>query len=391
MSYFSPYIDETGFHMPTYIDIRDRQIEDAKSIFGQDIYLGEDSQDYQYICTIAEKIYDAFQIAQQVYNNRAPNSAIGKGLDSIVKINGIKRKSETYSTCAVTVTGVPGTTVKNGIGYDKGNIKWDLPSSITFPAEGKLNTTVTCEIPGPIVANIGDITGIYNPTYGWNSIYNYENSTVGSKVEDDIQLRKRQSQSTANASSTILEGTSGAVAQVKGVTRSKVYENDTDLVDSRGLPAHSITAVVEGGEESEIAQAIWKHKGPGCYTNGDVIVNITDSKGQITPIRFFRVVYSDIYAVINIKQLDGYTTAITESIKEKVEEYLNSLQIGSKLTVSALWGIALQAMESLNNPTFSITGITVGKSLDSQSANDIEMSYKEVCRGSINNITINVS
>ncbi|WP_455797300.1 hypothetical protein [Clostridium butyricum] len=80
MTYFAPYIDETGFHMPTYIDIRDKQIDDAKNIFGQDIYLGEDSQDYQYICTVAEKIYDAFQVAQQVYNNRALIQRLGPDL-----------------------------------------------------------------------------------------------------------------------------------------------------------------------------------------------------------------------------------------------------------------------------------------------------------------------
>ncbi|CAI3623856.1 hypothetical protein CNEO2_2240001 [Clostridium neonatale] len=89
--------------------------------------------------------------------------------------------------------------------------------------------------------------------------------------------------------------------------------------------------------------------------------------------------------------MNGYTTATTESIKKKLETYLNSLEIGVELTVSALWGIALQAMESLTNPTFSITAITAGKSLESQSTEDIKMNYKEVCRGSINNITINIS
>lgn len=391
MTYFAPYIDETGLHMPTYVDIRDKQIEDAKRIFGQDIYLGEDSQDYQYICTISEKIFDAFQIAQQVYNNRAPNTAIGAGLDSIVKINGIKRKAASYSKCILTISGVKGTTIKNGIAVDKGNIKWNLPLTITIPESGQIDVESICSIAGPIVANPGDITGIFNPTYGWNGVYNKETSTLGSEVEGDSKLRQRQSQSTANASNTMLEGTSGAVAQVKGVIRKQVYENDTNEVDERGLPPHSITVIAEGGENKEIAKAIWKHKGIGCYTNGDVVVKILDSKDQITPIRFFRPIYNDIFVVINIKTLNGYTTATTESIKKKLETYLNSLEIGVELTVSALWGVALQAMESLANPTFSITAITAGKSLESQSTEDIKMNYKEVCRGSINNITINIS
>lgn len=391
MTYFAPYIDETGLHMPTYVDIRDKQIEDAKRIFGQDIYLGEDSQDYQYICTISEKIFDAFQIAQQVYNNRAPNTAIGAGLDSIVKINGIKRKAASYSKCILTISGVKGTTIKNGIAVDKGNIKWNLPLTITIPESGQIDVESICSIAGPIVANPGDITGIFNPTYGWNGVYNKETSTLGSEVEGDSKLRQRQSQSTANASNTMLEGTSGAVAQIKGVTRSKVHENDTNEINEKGLPPHSITAIVEGGNDEEIAKAIWKHKGIGCLTNGTIEKNIVDSKGQITLIKFFRPEYIDIDVTVNVKALNSYTTATTDKIKENLQAYLNSLEIGSSLTVSALWGIALQSMESLTNPSFSITSITAARHGEEQLTIDIGMLFKEVCRGNINYITVNAA
>ncbi len=391
MTYFAPYIDETGFHMPTYIDIRDKQIDDAKNIFGQDIYLGEDSQDYQYICTVAEKIYDAFQVAQQVYNNRAPNSAIGAGLDSIVKINGIKRKAATYSKCNVTVMGTAGIEIKNGIVVDKGNIKWDLPTSVKIPDTGKIVVEAVCQIEGPIVSNPGDLTGIYNPTYGWNGVYNYENGSLGSKKEDDLKLRKRQSDSTAQPSRSILDGTSGAVAKVDGVTRSYVYENDTNLVDSLGLPPHSITVVVEGGTDEDIARAIHIHKGPGCYSNGDVRIDVTDSKGQISSIGFYRAKYVDIDVTVNIKALDNYTTAITDNIKKSIESYLNSMKIeNKKLVVSSLWGVSLQAMSDLSNPTFSITSITASRHGKIQSTDDIELAFNETCRGNVNYITANV-
>jgi uncharacterized phage protein gp47/JayE len=146
MAYFAPYIDDTGFHMPTYVDIRDKQIADAKNIYGQDIYLEEDSQDYQFIATIAEKIYDAFQIAQEVYNNKSPSTAIKVALDSIVKINGIKRKPETYSTVQVTINGISGTSIKNGIVFDIGLLYSKLKSEegdiIIAPNLSMISTTV---------------------------------------------------------------------------------------------------------------------------------------------------------------------------------------------------------------------------------------------------------
>ncbi|HIG0358860.1 TPA: baseplate J/gp47 family protein [Clostridium sporogenes] len=390
MAYFAPYIDKTGLHMPTYIDVRDRLVEDAKSIFGQDIYLGEDSQDYQWIATVSEKIYDAFQISQSVYNNRAPNTAIGTGLDSIVKINGIKRKKKDYSKCPVIISGVKNTTIKNGIVTDKGNIKWNLPYTVTIPESGQIEVMAICQIPGPIVANPGDITEIYNPTFGWNGVYNEVNAELGAYVEEDPKLRKRQSQSTAQASLTMLEGTSGAVAQVKKVKRSRVYENDTNQIDELGLPPHSITVVAEGGEDKEIAEAIWIHKGIGCFTNGDINIKITDKKGQVTPIRFFRPTYIDIEVTINIKPLSGYTTETTESIKKNLQTYLNSMEIGSNLSLSSLWGAALQAMPNLMDPMFSITGITAARVEEEQKPDDIELKFNEVCRGNINYITANI-
>ena len=72
MAYFKPYIDDSGLHIPSYVDIRDALIDDAKSIYGEDIYLGEDTMDYQYISCIAEKIYDTNCAVQLAYNNRSP-------------------------------------------------------------------------------------------------------------------------------------------------------------------------------------------------------------------------------------------------------------------------------------------------------------------------------
>lgn len=390
MAYFKPYIDKTGLHIPTYISIRDRLVEDARSIFGQDIYLGDDSQDYQWISTVAEKIYDAFQIGEQVYNNRAPNTAIGTGLDSIVKINGLKRKSATHSECILKVFGIAGTKIKSGVAVDKSGIKWNLPSEVVIPDVGEIEVEAVCSIPGPVVSNPGDINGIFNPMYGWSSVYNEQNGDIGSYIEDDAKLRVRQSKSTAQASLTMLEGTIGAVAQLTGVTRSEVYENDTGEVDARGLPPHSITAVVEGGEDGSIAKAIWIHKGVGCYTNGNVIVTVTDSKRQETPIRFFRPTYVDVEVVVNVKQLPGYTTENTESIKRNIQDYLNSMKIGSSLSVSALWGAALQAMPDLSSPLFSITSITASRLGETHQVDDISLAFNEVCRGNINNITANV-
>lgn len=391
MAYFAPYIDESGFHMPPYDDIRDELIADAKAIFGQDIYLGIDSQDYQWISAVANKIYDAFLTSQAAYNNRGPTTAVGTGLDVIVKLNGIKRNKQLFSACPVTLAGIPGTTITNGIVGDVNGNNWAVNSPVTIDSTGSAAAFATCQTPGPVIANVGDINKIVTPKNGWISVTNDEAAAVGSKAEPDPALRSRQAISTAQPSRTVLEGVKGAIAAIPGVTRFRVYENDSNVVDADGLPTHSITAVVEGGDDAAIAQAIFKKKGPGCYTNGPVVVNVPDAYGQTTPIRFYRPTYVDIDVVVNVKQLAGYTSETTSAIENAEVEYNNSLSIGDDLPVSSLWGAALSANMVPTKPLFSITGVTAAKHGQAPGTNDIVIAFNEVTRGNLANITVSVS
>lgn len=391
MEYFAPTIDETGLHIPTYSGIRDQLILEAREIFGADIYLGIDSQDYQWISAIAEKIYDSYQLAQLVYNNRSPQTAIGVALDSIVKLNGLKRKDGTYSTCLVTLAGTPGTVITNGIIADVNGNQWKLPVTITLDGTGSAIVTATSQTIGASIANPGDLTVIVTPTYGWTSVTNATAADVGIPTETDAELRSRQSLSASIRSNTMLEGVRSGLLSIAEVTRMEVYENDTNEVDSNGLPEHSITCVVENGSDIDVANKIYEYKGIGAYTNGDVEVPVTDSYGYTIDIRFYRPIYKDIDVVVDVKALAGYTTEITALIKQNIVDYLNGLAIGENMTVSSLWGISLAAMPNLKSPMFSITGLTAALHDGVQETADITIGYKEVTRGTLANITVNVS
>lgn len=391
MAYFAPYIDASGIHIPSYTDIRDQLVADAKTIFGADIYLEIDSQDYQWISAVANIIYDSFLTSQAVYNSRGPSTAIGTGLDVIVKLNGIKRQPAVYSTCYVTLTGAAAATITNGIVGDVNGYKWSLTSPVILDGSGQATALATCQTSGPIAAGTGQINKIMTPTLGWTSVTNAAAATVGSNVESDASLRSRQAVSTAQPSRTVMEGVKGAVAAVSGVARFVVYENDTNVTDANGLPAHSITAVVEGGANADIGQAIFNKKGPGCYTNGTTSVTVTDKYGVPTTIRFYRPTYVDIDVVVNVKQLAGYTTDTTAAIKNAIAAYNNSLLIGDDLSISSLWGAALSANNVPTKPQFSITGLTAAKHGQTQGTADIVIAFNEVTRGNVAYITVNVT
>jgi len=392
MSYFSPYIDESGLHIPSYNDILEDLILQARSIFGEDVYLEPDSQDYQLISIFSLKIYDTLQLLQLVYQSRGPGTAIGASLDGIVKINGIVRKAPTYSTCVCTISGLIGALISGGIVKDVNGYLWDLPATVAIPSIGSIDVAATCQVPGPINASVGEITQIVTPTYGWNSITNNSVAEVGQSVETDSQLRVRQSFSTAQPSRTVLEGTKGAIASITGVTRFVVYENDTSVESLEGLPPHSITVVAEGGDEEEIATAIFNKKGPGCYTHGNVSVPLIDSYGAGTTIKFFRPSYVYVDVVINVKPLAGYTTATEELIKSSVIDFINSISMGLNIVpVSSFWGAALSAMAISGKPTFSITSLTAARHGETQGTDDIETEFNEALSGNIEYVTINLN
>ncbi|MEA6759680.1 hypothetical protein ONK23_23475, partial [Salmonella enterica subsp. enterica serovar Muenster] len=129
---------------------------------------------------------------------------------------------------------------------------------------------------GAVAAPAGTITTINTPTRGWTSVTNPAAATVGAPAETDAELRIRQGQSVAIPSITPFEGVDGAIANIAGVTRHKLYENDTGKTDGNGLPPHSISAIVDGGDVTEIARTIRGNKGQGVRTWGKTSVTVPD-------------------------------------------------------------------------------------------------------------------
>jgi len=391
MAYFAPYIDENGLHLPTYQDILNYFISNAKSIFGDDIYLDTDSADYQLISIQALAYSDAMQSLQLEYNNRAPSTAIGVALDSLVKINGIKRKISSYSSVILSLTGKPNTTIENCAAADTSGNKWNLPTSVTFDDSGNATAQAVCQVKGAIVAPANTVNIISTPAFGWFSVNNESISSVGLPVETDSKLRFRQTFSTELASDTLLDGTKAAVAAVENVSRSEVYENDNDEVDANGIPGHSICAVVEGGSDSDIAKAIFENKNPGCNTYGSTTVSVLDTSNYHSyDISFDRVNYVNVFATFGITTLTDWNDGYLPLIKAAVVDYLNNLNIGQKSTrLTGLVSAALSVIPDMKKPPFAIQSVVQGILVGAQTANDITIPFNSVATSDISKITVN--
>lgn len=389
MAYYAPYIDTTGIHVPTYEDIRDDLIASMKQIFGQDIYLADDSQDYQQISIFAKKIFDTNSLAVLVYNNRTANTAIGTGLDNLCALVGIKRKPATYSNCQLTINGAPGTVINDGQASDGTNL-WDLPKTVTIPDNGIITVEATSHEKGYIAALPNSINIVVTPVYGWLGVTNTYQANPGNDAETDASLRARYAISTQAPADSIFESLLASLKQIAGVTKVKGYENDTGTADSNGLPAHSVTFVVEGGDNTDIATEIYYKKTPGCYTNGTTAVNLTSPTGNITVIRFYRPTYKTVYVKVFVKKLTGYNDNYATDIKNAIVEYVNGLDLAETVYRSILWSVAIGQMGSITSPEYSVTDIQTSIDGSSYSQADISMLFNESAFTETAKVTVEV-
>lgn len=388
MSYFQPYIDETGLHRPMYSELLEAMVDDAYRIFGTGIYLGHDSQDYQFIATLAEKIFDTHQLLEAVYQSRSPATAIGAGLDAIVAVNGIQRKTATRSTAILKLTGTPGARIENGVVADDDGHLWDLKEPVVLSDDGEAEALAICREYGLIYVPSGGITKIMTPMIHWISVTNESPASVGSVTESDASLRARRMLSVAQPSRSIIDGLRGGIAAVPDVERSVVFENDTNLTSPLGLPPHSVCAVAEGGAEADIARVLYLKKAPGCYTHGDVEVDYVDEYGNPHTLRFMRPHYVDIRVSMRIKKRDGFKEDTPGAIRGRIAGYIGEMDIGGSLPASILWLVAQDEQGTLHAPTFSIEDLKIGRDSGPLGTGEITLSFCEAARVNVNDIVI---
>lgn len=388
----SATVTASGISAPDYQTILSTITSYFQQIYGTDAYLDPDSKDGQMVALVALAVHDANNTAIQVYTSFSPSTAMTDALTRNVKINGITRKPSTNSTVDLTLTGTAGVTVTNGSVKDANGIIWNLPASVTIGVGGSVTVTATSAVPGAVAAVAGSITQINTPTRGWTAVSNSAAAAVGSDAEKDSALRIRQGQSVAIPSLTPFDAVDGALANVSGVTRHKLYENDTGATDDNGIPAHSIAAIVEGGDVTLIAQTIRGKKGQGVGTFGSTTTQVADKYGNPHNISFSRPSKVPIYVNIVLKVFTGYTTQIGEQIKQAIADYINSLTIGDDVLLSRLYSPAnLGVVSGGNSRYYDINSLQIGKSAGAVSASNIIIAYNESATCNTANISITVS
>ncbi|MDR2952573.1 MAG: hypothetical protein LBU82_04940 [Treponema sp.] len=199
--------------------------------------------------------------------------------------------------------------------------------------------------PGALYVGIGALDTLVTNT--GDHIINYAAGITGREAESDAELRveknNRQKQASGNEVSIENE-----VKKVSGVLFCKVYSNRSmDVVD--GHPPKSYETIVIGGEDQEIAEAIFR-KGPGgIQAFGNTIVTVKDAENFPWEVGFSRPENKYIWINVVIEKYveEDFPAKGIELIKNNVEAWgVANLEVGVDLIY-----------QRLNKPIFAVPGI----------------------------------
>ena len=383
----APSVNAAGISIPSYNDILQSLVAIFQSIYGSDIYVAPDSQDGQWLAALSQAINDSNQACVAVFQAFSPSFAQGTGLDSLVKLNGLMRLIPTNSQAVGNVVGVAGTQIVNGVVVDESGNLWNLPALVTIPPAGTIAETVTAQVSGSIVAPIGTINGIYTPQLGWQSFSNTSAATIGNPVETDGALRIRQAESTSLPAQGLKGSLYSNLANLTGVTRVFVYENETGVTDGNGVPAHSFVAIVEGGQVAAIVNVIAIQKPPGIQSYGSTSETVYDQYGLPTIINFDVLTEVPIYFAIRIIKLNGFTTSTLTAITNALVAFINNLPIGESVYTSQCEAVASLGGQTIGN-TFYIDIFYLGTAPSPTTSTNLAIAYNAAAQLVATNVVI---
>lgn len=326
-----------------------------QGIYGADINVDSNSPDGQQINLMAQACADILELLVKVYNGFSVPSAFGTILDQRVALNGITRQPGSYTETPVNITV---NQALNLVGLDElttdptalvftvkdnaGNLFYLLENQ-TIASPGTYTYTFRAVELGRVEVTANTITNQETTVLGVTLVNNPTTTGTipGVPEETDAQLKARQIQSFALASTGPADAVEAAIAALPDVTDAFVVENFTNGTVN-GVPAHCIWCIVTGGTDAEIAQAIYAKKGIGCDMKGSSSYAVARPNGTSFVAQWDVSIAQPLYIEFTINPRSPGISFDTDLLKTQLAELL-TYQLGEAPNV----GDIVNAMTTL--------------------------------------------
>lgn len=396
---------DTGFKPKRIADVyesikaRITEITDDKT--GEKVFQNEsdDSLFMQFSFIVAEAIAECWEQAFQASNVRRPRNAKGAILRGLIQLNGLLAKFGSQTQINVKFTGLKDAIIPAGslITDVENSVNYSVDKSVTIGADGTATGTATAQTKGPINPQNNTVIVIKTPTYGWTNVTNTGVVVVGAEPQTDEELHLEQQRATSNTAYRQIDAIYSGLLNVPGVEFARVYQNTGMTTDSRGIEAKSVAAVVVGGTNEDIANAIAKKSANINSFFGTTEVDVVDNQGQVNKIKFSRPEEVEIDVEVNITVTDS--SLFPASKQDAIDQIKQNIITYAEYNLQATEGFApgvdvirTRLYTPVNEvPGFKINSLKIGKhGQGTASEKDIAIAWNEVAVFKEENISVEV-
>lgn len=345
---FYQYVSDTGIIVPDMSDILLQVQDEWQSAFGRSISVNPSTPQGRIIEMSATGRRGVLDLCALVANQINLDYSTGQFLDGLGALFTVSRRGATSSLARCTVTGIPGTVIPAGsrVSNNQGDI-FVSETAVTIGSSGNTTLFFRSEVKGAIPVDVGTITKINSPVAGWESVSNniISDITLGSNTESDADFRNRIKNSRYSGIS-LMQSITAALYDLEDIKSFVLYENYTNtektIVNEDGsdsnvvLSPHSICLIVSGGDQQQIAAALFRTKSGGCgYTaieNQSITVNTpyTDANGRVSnyPVTFNSALTVPLKLQIKVYRNTYVGDDLPGNIKNAVTRWGNNLVSG---------------------------------------------------------------
>lgn len=358
---------DAGLIVPTEAAILAGTQADFNAAFGGGLNPALTTPQGQLASSQAAIVADKDSQIVYVVNQFDPTYAEGRFQDALARIYFLTRKPATSTAVTCTLGGLPGTVILAGtLAYDTSGNQYVLLGSATIGAGSTVSSSWQNVVSGPIPCPPNTLTRVGQAVSGWDTITNPSAGSLGNDVESRADFEFRRRNSVAINGEGTCPALYGNVFEVANVLDCFIYDNYTNTVQSGDplpggarnsthypLAAHSVFICVLGGNDQDIANAIWGKKDVGCdYSahpsgaspvpgNGTVSDNtVLDTSGYNFPqpsyqVSFLRPGALPIYFRVQIANTPNLPSNITSLIQDAVIAQFNGENGNSRARIGS--------------------------------------------------------
>lgn len=362
---------ENGVTVPAEADILNGVMADIDAAFGGGVNPSLTTPQGQLATSQTAIIGDKNDQIAHIANQVNPDYAEGAFQDAIGRIYFLERKPATHTSVTCQCLGEEGVYIQPGArAQDTSGNLYLCQDGGYIGASGTVDLIFTAQESGPIACPAGTLSIIYQTVPSWDSITNADAGAPGTDVEGRAEFEARRQASVAMNAHGSAAAIFGAVFNVDDVSDCYVTENVTSSTVTAGatsysLVAHSVYVAAVGGDNDEVARAIWTKKDMGCNMNGNTTVTVyddtyTDPKPSYS-IKFHRPTALPIKFAVSIVNKSTLPSNISTLIKDAIVSAFSGGDGGERARIAGtIYASRYYAPVVLAHSGISILSVQIG-------------------------------